>query len=294
MKRQVQLTGVRKWFGDDFITLQDELYLAAQTFGMAVGRPFVLSGCEVSPFGEQFIVNQGFAFMVPDNGNIEDGKIVRVLGGIFEASDFPIYINLKTRDKEDIADYGRLYDDGLSKNIIVEQIGYADADQLNEFAIAVNTTGPTQTLRSALQNATHRFVTDTEKMTWNAKLTASLYTASDVLAKLLTVDGTASGLDADLIDGIHIRINSGVFQYSTNGVAWTDVSMTAASILAALLTVDGTGTGLDADLLDGNHATAFQKVVDMVSTNTGNKGVKRDASGNFSANVITVSNIIIA
>ena len=35
----------------------------------------------------------------------------------------------------------------------------------------------------------------------NDKLEVSAYTANDVLAKLLTVDGTGSGLDADLLDG---------------------------------------------------------------------------------------------
>jgi hypothetical protein len=35
------------------------------------------------------------------------------------------------------------------------------------------------------------------------KLNASSYTAADVLAKLVTVDGAASGLDADLLDGQH-------------------------------------------------------------------------------------------
>ena len=34
-------------------------------------------------------------------------------------------------------------------------------------------------------------------------LLSSAYTASDVLAKMLTVDGTGSGLDADLLDGLH-------------------------------------------------------------------------------------------
>ena len=36
-----------------------------------------------------------------------------------------------------------------------------------------------------------------------AKLNAASYTAADVLAKLLTVDGTGTGLDADLLDGLH-------------------------------------------------------------------------------------------
>ncbi len=42
------------------------------------------------------------------------------------------------------------------------------------------------------------------------KLDASQYTASDVLTKLKTVDGSGSGLDADLLDGnssAHYRIN---------------------------------------------------------------------------------------
>lgn len=37
----------------------------------------------------------------------------------------------------------------------------------------------------------------------NAALPSSSYTAADVLAKLLTVDGTGTGLDADLLDGQH-------------------------------------------------------------------------------------------
>jgi hypothetical protein len=35
----------------------------------------------------------------------------------------------------------------------------------------------------------------------NAALVASAYTAADVKAKLLTVDGAGSGVDADLLDG---------------------------------------------------------------------------------------------
>lgn len=78
------------------------------------------------------------------------------------------------------------------------------------------------------------------------KLAAASYTAADVLAKLLTVDGSGSGLDADLLDG-----NSSAF-YSP-----ASVSGTAAAILASLLTVDGAGSGLDADLLDGNSSAFY-------------------------------------
>ena len=39
------------------------------------------------------------------------------------------------------------------------------------------------------------------RTTWSGKLDASSYTASDVLTKIKTVDGSGSGLDADLLDG---------------------------------------------------------------------------------------------
>ncbi len=59
------------------------------------------------------------------------------------------------------------------------------------------------------QDSTHQFVASSEKITWNNKQDAlgftpvnvSSYTASDVLTKIKTVDGTGSGLDADLLDG---------------------------------------------------------------------------------------------
>ena len=42
----------------------------------------------------------------------------------------------------------------------------------------------------------------------DAKLASSSYTAADVLTKLLTVDGTGTGLDADKVDGYHISTAS--------------------------------------------------------------------------------------
>lgn len=44
---------------------------------------------------------------------------------------------------------------------------------------------------------------DDLQTTLDAKLSSSVYTAADVLSKILTVDGTGSTLDADLLDGQH-------------------------------------------------------------------------------------------
>lgn len=51
--------------------------------------------------------------------------------------------------------------------------------------------------------ATGKAVADGYNALNSAKLNAASYTAADVLAKMLTVDGASSGLDADLLDGQH-------------------------------------------------------------------------------------------
>lgn len=76
-------------------------------------------------------------------------------------------------------------------------------------------------------------------------LAAANYTAADVLAKVKTVDGAGSGLDADTLDGFH----AAYFLPSS--------TYTAADVLNKLKTVDGAGSGLDADTLDGQQASAF-------------------------------------
>lgn len=71
------------------------------------------------------------------------------------------------------------------------------------------------------------------------KLTATGYTAADVLAKLLASDGTGSGIDADRLDGQSIEF----FAPAS--------AVTAAAILTALLTVDTDTSGLNASTLQG-------------------------------------------
>ena len=116
-------------------------------------------------------------------------------------------------------------------------------------------------------------------------------TASEILTAIKTVDGSGSGLDADLLDGVqgsgyvntssaqfvggsktfnsetkfgssYVDPDSGVARdakFGTNGIAVsggikTDTLNGGTPWTSAN---DGSGSGLDADLLDGNHATAF-------------------------------------
>lgn len=76
-------------------------------------------------------------------------------------------------------------------------------------------------------------------------LNAATYTAADILAKLLTVDGAASGLDADTVDGYHA------------GQLVKTSEFTANAVRTLLLTVDGAGSGIDSDRLDGQHGSYY-------------------------------------
>ena len=71
------------------------------------------------------------------------------------------------------------------------------------------------------------------------KLNASGYTAEDVLAKLLTVDGTGTNLDADLLDGNH-----------ASAFATSDHNHDASYL-------GKTAQAADSDKLDGQHASDF-------------------------------------
>ena len=91
-----------------------------------------------------------------------------------------------------------------------------------------------------------------------AKLNAATYTAADVLAKLLTVDGAGTGLDADLLDGQQ----ASAFASSTHNHNATYLGITAKAV--------------DADKLDGYDSTAFVRSVN---------GAGPDASGNSTVNI---------
>ena len=73
----------------------------------------------------------------------------------------------------------------------------------------------------------------------------SANTASAILTKLLTVDGSGSGLDADTLDSHDTSYFLAASSY------------TASDVLSKLVTVDGSGSGLDADLLRGTTPGVF-------------------------------------
>ncbi|MEG1554583.1 MAG: hypothetical protein RR363_06135, partial [Rikenellaceae bacterium] len=48
MKRETQVPGVRRWFGDDLLSLQSEPLKAIDAIIGAYNKPYIIAGCEVT------------------------------------------------------------------------------------------------------------------------------------------------------------------------------------------------------------------------------------------------------
>ena len=116
MKEQVQEAGVRKWFGDDFINMQTEITAAEIAVFEDFNTNCILSGVKVTANGGNWDVSAGLVYLLDATG--ANGKICRV--DAETNITLPIYYEQETLDKDDNADYGRVYKSAVSKDIINE------------------------------------------------------------------------------------------------------------------------------------------------------------------------------
>jgi hypothetical protein len=72
---------------------------------------------------------------------------------------------------------------------------------------------------------------------------------ANLLTAMKAVDGAGSGLDADLLDGLH----ASAFARTSDLTGL----LATADLQYQIWLVDGAGSWIDADLLDGMHASAF-------------------------------------
>ena len=77
-------------------------------------------------------------------------------------------------------------------------------------------------------------------------------TPAEILSALLTVDGTGTLLDADLLDG-----QEGTYYLDYNNFTNVPAATSNTELLENIKSVDGAGSGLDADLLDGEEGTYY-------------------------------------
>jgi hypothetical protein len=115
------------------------------------------------------------------------------------------------------------------------------------------------------------------------KLTASTYTAADVLTKIKTVDGVGSGLDADLLDGL----TSSSSDTSGNSiVSRSSGNFSAGTITAALV---GNVTGNVTGNLTGTVAGNATNVSGIVSINNGGTGATTESTARTALGLGSIS-----
>ena len=115
------------------------------------------------------------------------------------------------------------------------------------------------------------------------KLDTATYTAADVLTKLLTVDGSGSGIDADLLDGRNSSTSNTV-----NTVVHRDSSgnFSAGTITATLVgNVTGNLTGNVTGTVTGNATN----VDGIIALNNGGTGATTAANARTNLGLGTIS-----
>lgn len=142
----------------------------------------------------------------------------------------------------------------------------------------------------------------------NAKLATSSYTASDVLTKLLTVDGSGSGLDADLLRGVHWgNVNTPLSSSSSSKFTFNLIE-DSGSAVTEFLTTGVSRWRVGSDFADssrfvigrgGSWLTGKDISIDFSTGNVGigntNNTYKLDVSGTGRfTSTVTATNFILS
>lgn len=162
MKRQTQLAGVRRWYGDDLLELQSEPLKALDGIFGKYG-PCIISGCDVMLNGNKYDVSSG---LVALKGAGPDGATERMVVPFAGATSvaLPVYLSLACETTT-----GQ-YDDGEVKPVSYGYYAQVTSVVPEGEHIAITASGGTRFV-DVIQDAAHRFVTDSERTVWNDKET---------------------------------------------------------------------------------------------------------------------------
>lgn len=163
MKRHIQKTGIRKYFGRDFTELQGEPLKALDGFFAEYGA-CIINGCRADAVGSKFDVSSGLvALEATDPETGVSGIKVMPFDGASDVA-LPLYLTASAT----VVD--RVYGDGKVKPVAYDYKAVGSTVRPSGAYIAVTTDGGNRFV-DAVQDPKHQLVTDTEKATWNAKET---------------------------------------------------------------------------------------------------------------------------
>lgn len=108
MKKQVQLTGERKWFGSDWLTIQNEIYKVIEGLFGQYNQACIISGCIVSGTTGAYDISAGIVLIKDETGAYQFAEFAGTTG-----VDLPGYLVLTK------ATTNFLYEDGNNKAKLV-------------------------------------------------------------------------------------------------------------------------------------------------------------------------------
>lgn len=162
MKRQTQTTGIRYWYGDDFLALQNELYKALDGFFTQYGN-YVLSGCQITPNGNRYDLSRGLMALTGTDAEGQPARMIVPFEGVQNVA-LPVYFTLGCETVT------RSYKDGGVKPVSYAYKAVASTVQPAGECLTVSQPDVLR-FTDVIQDAKHRFVTDTEREAWNGKET---------------------------------------------------------------------------------------------------------------------------
>ena len=150
--------------------------------------------------------------------------------------------------------------DGAGSGLDADTVDGQQASAFQPASSAINTSniGSQSVSNADTVDGQHAsaFATAAQGVKADNALPAASYTAADVLAKVKTVDGVGSGLDADLLDGQQGSYYQPASSAITTGNIGSQSVSHADSADNATNATNATNAG-NADTVDGQHASAF-------------------------------------
>lgn len=299
MKRQVQETGVRSYFGEDLIELQAEPLAALDAFFAQYG-PCIVQGCEVTEnMDGTYDVTAGLVALEADDPAGTGRIMVMPFGGAAGVV-FPLYMYAQIETVE------RLYDDGEVKPVAYDYTAQVSALPPAGGSPALTLIG-TDVPRfvDVVQDASHRFISDAERTKWNgilqlakeyaaevaatgseaalrsaneytdtreasilaaadAKDATTLRTAKDYADMTINalVDGAPETMDTlrEVAAELKKHEDTATAMMQVIGQKLNTADYTAEDVRAKLLEVDGRGSNLEADAIANQKTGAALKV----------------------------------
>lgn len=164
MKRHTQTVGVRRWAGDDLVELQSEPMKVLDAF-FAEHGPCIIEGCAVAAAGDNsYNVAAGLVALEAEDADGVRRVMAMPFAGV-SGTPLPVYL---VPEAETVTD---VYDDGKVHPIAYDYRATATAVKPSEGSfLTIGTKGGVR-FTDAVQDGTHRFITDAERTDWNKKET---------------------------------------------------------------------------------------------------------------------------